>query len=101
MRCADMGKEEAEAFMAETYGSVLFEQLKETVWKARLEAVDTVLNKVDSLGVEAVGVRTCMALAIVPGWKDSNFQVLHRASYVILLPFCLSPQGYAEGCICF
>lgn len=73
-----MGKEEAEAFLADTYGSVVLEQLGETVWKARLEAVDTVLNKLDSLGLEDVGVRTCMALALVPGWKDSNFQVLHQ-----------------------
>ena len=72
-----MGKEEAEEFLASSYGAVVFAQLGESVWKARLEAADTVLNKVDSLGIEEVGVRTCMALALIPGWKDSNFQVLH------------------------
>lgn len=73
-----MGKEEAEAFLADTYGSVVFEQLGATVWKARLEGVDTVLNKLDGIGVEDVGVRTCLALALIPGFKDSNFQVWHQ-----------------------
>lgn len=89
-----MGKEEAEQFLAETYGTILFAQLGETVWKARLEAVDTILDKVESLGVEDVGVRTCMALALVPGWKDSNFQVLHRAP-VLLQSGALSLSTHA------
>lgn len=70
-----MGKEDAEAFLADTFGSAVLEQLGATVWKARLEGADTVLSQLDSIDSEDVGVRTCMALALIPGWKDSNFQV--------------------------
>eukprot|EP00892_Ulva_mutabilis_P001542 jgi/Ulvmu1/11389/UM075_0051.1 len=82
LQATNLSKDAAEEFLAETYGAVVFSQLGETVWKARLEAVDTILNKVESLGVEDVGVRTCMALAYVPGWKDSNFQVISKICQV-------------------
>ena len=75
MKSADMSKDEAEEFLATNYGTETFDQLRQTTWKDRLQAVADVSDKLDGLGVKEFGVRSCMALAILPGWKDSNFQV--------------------------
>lgn len=72
--------DEVELRMVELVGADVLTGLKDANWKARLEAMTTVLEKAQN--VDATSGDVCgtlvSGLAAFPGWSDSNFQVVAK-----------------------
>lgn len=70
-----MSMEEAKEFLAERFGTEAAAGLADAGWKARMTAMDTVLEALPAMDAAAHGAACLQALGLCPGWKDSNFQV--------------------------
>lgn len=71
---AQMSMEEAKEFLAERFGAATASGLADAAWKARMAAMDAVLEALPAMDAAAHGAACLQALGMCPGWKDSNFQ---------------------------
>uniref|UniRef100_A0A0X3NYS1 TOG domain-containing protein n=2 Tax=Schistocephalus solidus TaxID=70667 RepID=A0A0X3NYS1_SCHSO len=66
-----------EAKIAEAYSETLIAQLASSVWKERLEAMETLRSSIDKMAPEQLSCQLVFRLLLKkPGLKDNNFQVL-------------------------
>ncbi|WPT11227.1 Protein MOR1 [Picochlorum sp. SENEW3] len=72
-----MSSERAEEFLMQTVGAEVLEDLQSPSWQARLEGMNTVLDRSSEIFAGQDG-NLILALTKVPGWGDKNFQVLNK-----------------------
>ena len=75
LQSAAMSKDTAKEALAEMFGAAVAEQLSDSVWKIRVEGMDAVLAQLPGLDLALHSSKAAHALAQLPGWKDTNFQV--------------------------
>ncbi|VDM02531.1 unnamed protein product [Schistocephalus solidus] len=64
-----------EAKIAEAYSETLIAQLASSVWKERLEAMETLRSSIDKMAPEQLSCQLVFRLLLKkPGLKDNNFQ---------------------------
>lgn len=81
--------------------SSIIEQLQSPQWQARLEAMDQLLEKVESLSSSPGASDLALCLEHVPGWTEKNFQVMNKSFEIIsLLASKCSGFDYLHGSIC-
>jgi hypothetical protein len=69
---------DAKAVLVDHFGESLCVQLSSAVWKERNGGMAELLEALPRLDVRTAGLDIMLALSVVPGWKDSNFQVLSK-----------------------
>ncbi|KAL4854812.1 hypothetical protein ACK3TF_004509 [Chlorella vulgaris] len=81
-----LSNEELEERMVELFGGDTVELLRSAKWQERVEAMGSVLAKVQELGDPGSRCyELVQCVAFLPGWGDKNFQVLNKEFEVVTL----------------
>lgn len=74
----NMNKETCIEQMTALFGEEVLTDLQDTVWKKRLEALDTIIQAAKEIDIVANAKLLVNGMANVPGWGEKNFQVMSR-----------------------
>lgn len=81
-------------YLQELFGEAAIANLSDSAWKTRLEAMNNILSKMQTVDIKAEGVIRC--LLVKPGWKESNFQIL--TSMFNIFTLCAGHESFNTGC---
>lgn len=78
-------QEDAEVQLAQEVPQSIQADLKDSAWKTRLAALDTLQSWLEGEGANTEAELIVRMLAKTPGWKESNFQIYGKMASILTL----------------
>eukprot|EP00210_Caulerpa_lentillifera_P009280 g8845.t1 len=83
LRNGGLTKEDVETRLTELFNEEIIKALVSSVWKERLASLESMIEKLPELEIDAYSTLLIQGVSLVPGWSEKIFQVMGKQFEVV------------------